>query len=73
MPGIGQTRAKKLFQHFRTVKAMKAASLEELEAAPGMTKQTAQALYAYLREEFPPEEGTERPDGENLNKNTAEG
>lgn len=73
VPGIGQTRAKKLFQHFRTVKAMKAASLEELEAAPGMTKQTAQALYAYLREEFPPEEGTERPDGENLNKNTAEG
>lgn len=76
--GIGQTRAKKLFQHFKTVKAMKNASLAELEAAPGMTKTAARTLYAYLREEFPPdpapEEGAVCPnDGENSNKNTAEG
>lgn len=57
VPGIGQARAKKLFQHFKTVKAMKSASLEELEAAPGMTKKTAEALYLFLRGELV-QEGT---------------
>jgi len=56
IPGIGQTRAKKLFDHFKTVKAMKNASLEELQAAPGMTSATAKALYMFLHpEEFPGE------------------
>ncbi len=55
IPGIGQTRAKKLFQHFKTIKAMKSASQEELEAVPGMTKKTAQALYLFLHEEGVPQ------------------
>ena len=50
VPGIGQTRARELFRHFKTVKAMKAATAEELRAAPGMTQNTAQALYAFLHE-----------------------
>lgn len=54
VPGIGQTRAKKLFEHFKTMKAMKQATLEELQDAPGMTVPTAKALYQFLHpEEFP--------------------
>lgn len=62
VPGIGQTRAKKLFQHFKTVKAMKAASQEELEAVPGMTKKTAHALYLFLRGELPQADNLQEQD-----------
>lgn len=49
--GIGASRAKALFAHFKTVKAMKAASLDELRAAPSMTAKTAVGLYAFLHED----------------------
>ena len=48
VPGVGKTRAQKLFAHFKTVKAMREATLQQLEQAPGMTKPVAQALYAFL-------------------------
>ena len=47
IPGVGQTRAKALLRHFRTVSAIQNADLEELLAAPSMTKPAAQAVYAY--------------------------
>lgn len=49
--GIGEARATKLLRHFKTQKALNAATLEELEAAPGMTKPAAQALFRFLHPE----------------------
>ncbi len=46
--GIGEVRATKLLRHFKTQKAMAEATLEELEAAPGMTKTAAGTLFAFL-------------------------
>lgn len=42
--GIGEARAKALFAHFKTKKAILAASEEELCAVKGMTKRSAAAL-----------------------------
>ncbi len=56
VPGIGEKRARELFRHFKTVKAMKAASVEELAQAPAMTERTAAALYRHLHEDEAPEE-----------------
>ncbi|WP_312642999.1 excinuclease ABC subunit UvrC [Hydrogenoanaerobacterium sp.] len=49
--GIGENRAKALFKHFKTVKAMKAATCEELSQAPGMTAKVAENLYNFLHDE----------------------
>lgn len=51
IPGIGQTRAKALLRHFQTVAAIRSADLEELEAAPCMTKPAARAVYSYYHPE----------------------
>lgn len=48
--GIGEKRAKNLFLRFRTLKAMEAATVEQLEETPGMTHLTALHLYRYLHE-----------------------
>lgn len=48
VPGIGGKRARELFRHFKTKKAMAAATREELAAAPGMTKTAAEKLYEWL-------------------------
>ena len=48
--GIGENRAKNLFLRFRTLKAMEAATVEQLEETPGMTHLTALNLYRYLHE-----------------------
>ncbi len=49
--GIGKTRAKNLLKHFGSIKNIKEAELEELEAAPTMTKNAADAVYKYFHEE----------------------
>ncbi|MCL2035637.1 MAG: excinuclease ABC subunit UvrC [Oscillospiraceae bacterium] len=46
--GIGDTRAKSLFKHFKTKKAMSAATLEELASAPGMNAAAAKSLFGHL-------------------------
>ena len=51
IPGVGEKRRNELFKHFGTVKAIRAATEEELRAA--VPKNTAAAVYAY----FHPEEG----------------
>lgn len=48
IPGIGKTRAAALYRHFKTVKAISAASEEDLLAAPGMTRPAAEAVYGYF-------------------------
>ena len=53
IPGIGETRAKALMKHFKTVTAISEADLAELEGAPGMTKPAARRVW----EHFHPEAG----------------
>ena len=48
IPGIGETRAKALMKHFKTVTAISEASLEELEAAPGVSRPAAEAVYRHF-------------------------
>ena len=50
VPGLGETRRKKLMKHFGSVKKMRQASLEELEAVPGLPKPVAASLYSALHE-----------------------
>lgn len=50
--GIGKARAAALLKHFKTVKAIKAATADELSAAPGMTKTAADAVYKHFHEEL---------------------
>ena len=49
--GIGPKRASALLKHFKTMKAIKAATEEELAAAPGMTAAAAKSLRAFLDSE----------------------
>ena len=46
--GIGQTRARSLLKHFRTIAAIRDADLQELENAPGMTKPADQKVYDHF-------------------------
>ena len=46
--GIGKARAAALLKHFETVKAIKAATADELAAAPRMTKAAADAVYKHF-------------------------
>jgi len=48
IPGIGPARVKALLTQFKTLKAIKAASEEELAAAPGMSRATARWVYHYF-------------------------
>ncbi|MCL2445895.1 MAG: excinuclease ABC subunit UvrC [Oscillospiraceae bacterium] len=48
IPGIGPARVKALLTHFKTLKAIKAASQEELAATPGMTKATAKWVWEHF-------------------------
>ena len=50
VPGIGPKRAQNLFLRFKTMKAMKAATLEMLEETPSMTAESARSLYQFLHE-----------------------
>ncbi len=53
IPGIGPKRRRVLLRHFGSVKAIKAASVDELAAVPGMTRKAAEAVALALK----PEEG----------------
>ena len=48
--GVGEKRAKSLLHHFRTVSAIREATLEELEGAPDMTHPAAEKVFAYFHE-----------------------
>ncbi|MEG1942312.1 MAG: excinuclease ABC subunit UvrC, partial [Angelakisella sp.] len=56
--GIGEGRAAALFRSFKTYKAMLEASTEELAAVKGMTKKSAENLYAFLHESDEKDGGT---------------
>ena len=51
--GIGPKRRQALWKAFKTLDAMKAASVEELAAVDGMNSTAAQAVYDFFRLELP--------------------
>lgn len=48
--GIGETRARALYQHFKTLDAIRAARETELAAVDGMNARAAASLYRFLHE-----------------------
>jgi len=48
VPGLGKTRATALRRHFGSVRAMRAASIEQLQEAPGIGPSLAAAIHAAL-------------------------
>ena len=52
--GIGEKRAAEIFRAFKTVKAIRAATVEELAAVKGVSRPAAQRLYAFLHAEEAP-------------------
>jgi excinuclease ABC subunit C len=47
VPGIGPARKKALLMHFGTAKAVRSASLEDLQKAPGVSRSVAQQVYDF--------------------------
>ena len=47
VPGIGPARKKALLLHFGTARAVRSASLEDLQKAPGVSAAVAQAVYDF--------------------------
>jgi excinuclease ABC subunit C len=45
IPGLGEVRRKALLKHFGSVKAVRAAGVDELAAVPGLGRATAEALH----------------------------
>jgi len=48
VPGIGPARKKALLMHFGTARAVRSASLEDLQKAPGVSAGVAQQVYDYF-------------------------
>ncbi|RVT94402.1 excinuclease ABC subunit UvrC [Sphingomonas crocodyli] len=48
IPGIGPARKKALLMHFGTAKAVRSASLADLEAAPGVSTAMAQSIHDFF-------------------------
>jgi excinuclease ABC subunit C len=48
IPGVGPRRRQQLINHFGDLDAIRAASPADLQAAPGISAQLAQAIYAHL-------------------------
>jgi excinuclease ABC subunit C len=53
VPGLGESRRKALLRHFGSVKRLRAATIEEIEAVPGVGRRTAAAVHATLAEAAP--------------------
>ena len=59
IPGVGPTRKAQLLKAFKSIKAVKAASLEELTAV--VPKNTAQAVYSHFHKSENPQGKDETP------------
>ncbi|MGB9678395.1 MAG: excinuclease ABC subunit UvrC [Thermoanaerobacteraceae bacterium] len=49
IPGIGEKRAKYLYETFKTIEEIKKANIEELKKVKGMDEKTAKNLFEYYR------------------------
>ncbi len=47
--GIGKEKRKALFRHFKSIAAMRAATLDELKEVPGIGEETARAIKEFFR------------------------
>ena len=54
VPGVGQKRKRELLKHFGSLKKVRAASVEELLQAPGMSRAAAEAVVRYFQGEPDP-------------------
>nr|MCR5783323.1 helix-hairpin-helix domain-containing protein [Clostridia bacterium] len=50
IPGIGKKTATDLLKHFKTLKAVREATVEELKAVEGIGAKTAESIYNYYRQ-----------------------
>ena len=48
IPDIGPTRRKALMRQFKAIEAVKDATVEELESAPGMNRKAAESVYNFF-------------------------
>jgi len=55
IPGIGPARKKALLEHFGTMRAIRAASAEQLAAVPGISPRRAAEIHALLHGAQPPQ------------------
>jgi excinuclease ABC subunit C len=55
VPGIGPARKKALLMHFGTARAVKNASLQDLQMAPGVSEAVAQQVYDYFHSTVAPQ------------------
>jgi excinuclease ABC subunit C len=51
IPGIGPARRRLLLEHFKTIRGVSEASLEELAALPGLGEAAARAVYSHFHPE----------------------
>jgi excinuclease ABC subunit C len=51
VPGIGAARKRALLNHFGSARGVKQAGLEDLQAAPGISKETAKRVYGFFHGE----------------------
>src|SRR4051812_24093443 len=63
VPGVGQKRKRELLKYFGSLKKVRAATVEELQRAPGMSRTAAESVVKYFRgdpvvvaENAPPEQ-----------------
>lgn len=47
--GVGEKRVAALFKHFKSLKNIKSATVEQLSSVPGIDKKTAQNIYDYYK------------------------
>ncbi|MDD2393325.1 MAG: excinuclease ABC subunit UvrC [Eubacteriales bacterium] len=57
IPGVGETRRKILMRKFGSIRAVKSASVEELETTDGIDRKTAQEIYKYFHSCDPVDDG----------------
>jgi excinuclease ABC subunit C len=51
IPGVGEKRRKAILKHFKTVEALRAASLEDIQKVPGMPEKVVESVYRFMRED----------------------
>jgi excinuclease ABC subunit C len=57
IPGVGPKRQKALLKHFGSLKKIKSASLDELQAMPGLPTRTAEEIVQYFKGSFTVKKG----------------
>ncbi|MGD8883964.1 MAG: helix-hairpin-helix domain-containing protein, partial [Desulfobacterales bacterium] len=51
IPGVGPKRKAILLKHFKSIKNIRQADINALDALPGITRSTAEAVHRYLNSE----------------------